>query len=78
VTRKNPIGVMPDWLWEEKYPSPTVGQLLRRYQDVSAAVDRYLEAALLPRSEWRRELGTVDYQAYLDAMKVEIAKVLKK
>ena len=58
MTEKPPLGVMPDWLWWEKYTAPTPGQLLSRYQDVSAAVDRYLEAGYLPRIDWLRELGS--------------------
>ena len=68
MTEKPPLGVMPDWLWWEKYTAPTPGQLLSRYQDVSAAVDRYLEAGYLPRIDWLRELGSVDEATYQAAV----------
>ncbi len=52
---KPPLGVMPRWLWQERYPEPTVGQLLERYRDVAAAVERYGLARA--KADWYDELG---------------------
>lgn len=53
-----PIGIIPYMLWVEIYLDPTLEQLLKRYREVSTAVDRYLAAGIPPMKEWYRELGT--------------------
>lgn len=38
---KPPIGVMPQWLWEEKNPTPTFQDLMNRAVDLEGAILRY-------------------------------------
>ncbi len=46
MTELPPVAVMPEWIWQEKCPEPALEQYLRRYLEVSAAVDCYLAAGL--------------------------------
>ena len=56
VNKKPPIGIMPLWLWKEKHPNPTISQLLQRYEDVKAAIERYRQAGEPPLQKWLDEI----------------------
>jgi hypothetical protein len=53
---KPPIGVTPRKLWSERYPEPTLGDLVERYADVLAALERYRRAGVEPPAQWLDEL----------------------
>lgn len=60
---KPPIGIMPEWLWKEQNPSPAAADYLARAFALNAAILRYLEVGMLPRTEWIDELGAASYAA---------------
>jgi hypothetical protein len=57
--KRPPLGVVRHWLWAAWWPEPTVAQLLDRYREVEAAVQRYRAAGLEPKREWLVELGVL-------------------
>lgn len=60
---KPPIGVMPQFLWDEQHPDPSHDDYMERAFDLEAAIVRYLEADMLPRIEWVKELSAVSFFA---------------
>lgn len=43
-----PIGVMPQYLWDESHPEPSLADLTARLSAVSAAIQRYRETEVYP------------------------------
>lgn len=53
---KPPLGVMPYRFWVEAFPSPRLEDLLNRYVDVNAAIERYRSAGMDVPFEWLEEV----------------------
>jgi hypothetical protein len=60
MCKRPPRGVLPLELWKEDNPDPSVKDLLLRYQEVVAAIDRYRRAKLPIRDEWLDEVGLIN------------------
>lgn len=53
--KKPPIGVEPQYYWEENYPEPTNEQIIERMKELNGAIFRYYGAGRSPLREWIEE-----------------------
>jgi hypothetical protein len=60
--RKPPIGLMPEHVWK-----------LHRFEDVTAAIKRYLDAGLVVPDEWLAEYCRLKNELCLDRKSRELS-----